>query len=330
MIQADYEEFLREWRSDEPTVEVFTSGSTGKPKLLRVPKESMRISAASTCDFLGLNEGDSALLCMPLDYIAGKMVVVRSVIRGLSLTVVEPSNRPLSGLSGQGLPPFDFIAMVPSQVYETLRHDQEARMLRRTRQLIIGGGAVPEELERELRGFPNSVWSTYGMTETVSHIAMRKISGPDASDLYRPMAGVRLKATREGCLSLAAPVTRGEWITTNDLVEIEDGGFRILGRRDNTICSGGVKIQIEKAEAILQPYLSRPFAISKTPDGKFGEAVVMVTEDGDIPSVREACEKNLPRFWRPKHYLTVRKIPLTATGKPARKEIESMCLGVRD
>ncbi len=323
----DYKAFLQEWRSESADVEVMTSGSTGVPKRMLVSKDRMRASARMTCRFLDLKEGDAALLCMPLDYIAGKMMVVRSETCGLKLTVVEPSNRPLQYLANR-CQPFDFVAMIPSQVYESLRHHDEAELLKRTRHLIIGGGAIPRELENELKTFPNSVWSTYGMTETLSHVAMRKINGEDALEWYLPMPGVDVSTNEDGCLMIDAPHLCSYRLTTNDLAELRDGRFRVLGRRDNVICSGGVKIHIEEVEERLAPYLKSPFAITKVKDGKFGEAVVLVTEDGNLADVEAVCKEHLPRYWQPKHYCHIENIPLTGSGKIARKEMENIILSI--
>ncbi len=319
----DYKNFLQEWRSDSSEVEVMTSGSTGIPKRMLVSKERMRASALMTCQFLGLKKGDTALLCMPLDYIAGKMMVVRSETCGLNLTVVEPSNSPLRDIAST-CQPFDFVAMIPSQVYESLRHSDEAELLKRTKHLMIGGGAIPRELENELRRFPNSVWSTYGMTETLSHIAMRKINGENQSEWYFPMPGVDVSTNEDGCLMIDAPHLCPDRLITNDLAELRDGRFRVVGRLDNVICSGGVKIHIEAVEELLRPYMKAPFAITKTKDEKFGETVVLLSEDRNMADIEAICKEHLPRYWQPKHYCHIERIPLTGSGKVARKEMENI------
>ncbi|MCI6688156.1 MAG: AMP-binding protein, partial [Prevotella sp.] len=233
-------EFIDEWNNDEPTVLVHTSGSTGKPKPLRVEKLRMAASAHITCAFLGLQRGDTALLCMPLDYIAGKMVVVRSLVCGLRLLTVEPCGHPLRGLSEAPV----FAAMVPLQVYNSLQVEEERALLMQIKHLIIGGGAVSGEMAAELKHFPNAVWSTYGMTETLSHIALRRLSGEEASDWYEPFEGVDVSLNADGCLVIDAPAVCATTLTTNDIAEIAPDGrhFRIRGRRDNVVCSGGIKL----------------------------------------------------------------------------------------
>ena len=325
------EEFLEEWNNPSPYIKVKTSGSTGAPKPMLVEKQRMLNSARITCDFLGLRPGDTALLCMSLDYIAGKMMVVRSLERGLKLTTVEPSGHPLST---SNLPPSTFhiphfTAMVPLQVYNTLQVPEERERLKKIKHLIIGGGAIDDSLAAELKDFPNNIWSTYGMTETLSHIALRRLNGPEASEWYTPFPSVHLSISDEGCLIIDAPEVCAETLITNDIAELAPLGegrgvaFRILGRKDNVICSGGLKIQAEELERQLRPHMRVPFIISKRPDEKFGEIVVLVTE-GSPTEARTICERLLPKFHQPKEYVHLDHIPLTETSKPARQKVKDI------
>ena len=318
------EEFLEEWNNDSPYVEVKTSGSTGEPKRMLVEKQRMRASARITCDFLGLKAGDTALLCMPLNYIAGKMMVVRAIERDLKLVAVEPSGHPLVK-QGDG---FTFAAMVPMQVYNSLQVPEERERLKQIKHLIIGGGAIDEAMAEELKTFPNHVWSTYGMTETLSHIALRRLSGPEASEWYTPFPSVSVSLNEEGCLVIDAPEVCRERLVTNDIAELstDNQSFRILGRKDNVICSGGIKIQAEEVERMLKAHLRVPYLISKRPDKKFGEVVVMLTE-GDVEEAKTVCEAVLPKYQRPKVYIHVSEIPLTETKKPARRQAEELAKG---
>lgn len=291
-------------------------------------KRRMLASARITNDFLGLHEGDTALLCMSLDYIAGKMMVVRSMERGLKLLTVEPSGHPLNHCqSAIDDCKIDFAAMVPMQVYNTLQVPEERERLMGIRYLIIGGGAIDDALGAELKNFPNAVWSTYGMTETLSHIALRRLSGPEASDWYTPFPSVQVSLSDEGCLVIDAPEVCPECLVTNDIAEISTQGFRILGRKDNVICSGGIKIQIEEVERHLRPFLRAPYLISKRPDPKFGEVAVLLTEDS-VDEARQVCERVLPKYHLPRHYLHVDHLPLTETGKPARQQAACIAQGV--
>lgn len=355
------EDFLSEWNNDSDRVLVHTSGSTGKPKPMMVEKKRMLNSARITCDFLGLKPGDSALLCMSLDYIAGKMVVVRSIERHLHLISVSPSGHPLKDIDLKDVNGKDvngeitFAAMVPMQVYNTLQVPEERERLTHIRHLIIGGGAIDASLEKELQALPGNIaiWSTYGMTETLSHIALRRINGAEASEWYQPFDSVKISQTEEGCLVIDAPLVCAETLVTNDIVEIESYiynkvekhdkvekhevvekfRFRIKGRKDNVICSGGIKIQIEEVEALLKPHLEKPFMIAKKKDEKFGEIAVLLTEDEDLKKVEatirrllsgksddsnKSSESKSHKYWIPREYLHVDHLPLTETGKPKR------------
>mgnify|MGYP000030852945 CR=1 FL=1 len=322
------EDFLSEWNNDSDRVLVHTSGSTGKPKPMMVEKKRMLNSARITCDFLGLKPGDSALLCMSLDYIAGKMVVVRSIERHLHLISVSPSGHPLKDINLKDVNGKDvngeitFAAMVPMQVYNTLQVPEERERLTHIRHLIIGGGAIDASLEKELQALPGNItiWSTYGMTETLSHIALRRINGAEASEWYQPFDSVKISQTEEGCLVIDAPLVCAETLVTNDIVEIEKLRFRIKGRKDNVICSGGIKIQIEEVEEFLKPHLEKPFMLAKKKDEKFGEIAVLMSEDKEIKTVEATIRRLLSdhKYWIPREFRYVDHLPLTETGKPKR------------
>ena len=303
-----------------------------------VEKRRMLNSARITCDFLGLKQGDTALLCMSLDYIAGKMMVVRSIERGLQLVSVKPSGHPLSDeslLDSKNID-FEFAAMVPMQVYNSLQVPKERERLSHIKHLIIGGGAIDDALASELRkmsqefqekhGYENAIWSTYGMTETLSHIALRRLNGEEANEWYQPFDSVRVSTNEEGCLVIDAPLVCKDTLMTNDIAEIKEvetmqGSkirFRIKGRKDNVICSGGIKIQIEEVEDKLRPYLTAPFMLAKKKDEKFGEIAVLITESQDLQKVKRICRQVLPKYWIPREYLHYDQLPLTETGKPKR------------
>ena len=494
---------------------VHTSGSTGKPKPMWVEKKRMAHSARTTCAFLGLKRGDTALLCLSLNYIAGKMMAVRAIEWGLNLVCVEPSGHPLStinvelssqelkGVKGSQKPlasgannlssespslreglgvgssstcqlvnsstkssnlstcqlvnsstKITFAAMTPMQVYNTLQVAEERERLMQIKHLIIGGGAIDEALEAELRHFPNAVWSTYGMTETLSHIALRRINraspcpsegkasppalslerelktspntttlfrsegvkewrsvdvclasksvppfskgrlggdcesfnaprstlnvkcpspsvspfprgsivclasnpsspnshpssnlsssgvhptpppsegsgevsippsfGGDGGGYYTPFPDVSVSLNGEGCLVIDAPGVCAQRLVTNDCAELHPDGrrFRIIGRKDNVINSGGIKIHAEEVEQMLRPHLGMPFIITKATDPKFGEVVALVYEEGSCgESIQSICQSVLPKYWQPRRYLPVEQILLTETGKPRR------------
>ena len=283
----------------------------------------MLASARMTCDFLNLKEGDTALLCLSTQYIAGRMMEIRAQERKLNLIRCYPSAHPLKDIDET----IDFAAMVPLQVYETLQVAQERERLSRIRHLIIGGGGIDQELEDELSTFPNNIWSTYGMTETLSHVAMRRISptSPAGKDkYYKPLPGVSLTQDDRGCLVINAPHLNPEILHTNDVVEFNDeGGFIVKGRIDNVICSGGIKIQIEEVEAVLHKFFGNTIMVTSKPNRKFGEVVVyLTTRQIDEHALRLV----VPPFWLPKQIKQVSSLPKTETGKPDRAKAREIAL----
>ena len=280
-------------------------------------KINMWNSALATIEALGLQEGNTALLAMPLRYIAGQMMLVRSFATPLQIVPVAPTSHPYASLHEAP----DFAALTPMQVYESLKVPHERSLLRRTFCLIIGGGAISPDLEKELRTFPHAVWSTYGMTETLSHIALRRLNGPEATDTYRPLPGVTVSLSAEGTLQIDAPAIHEGILTTNDLAEIlPDGSFRILGRRDNVICSGGIKLQIEDIEKKLHalPYACQ---ITAVPDARLGETVTLLyeTDAWTLQEWDDHCRELLDAYEVPRHFIRVEELPLTENGKPARQ-----------
>lgn len=323
-IRGDLARFLLEWQSRSPVVAVHTSGSTGTPKLLEADKRRMACSARRTCAFLGIPEGATTLLAMPLDYIAGKMVVVRALVCGLDLVAATPSASPLAGLASA---PF-FAALTPMQAFESLKDPATAQLLREVRCLLLGGGAITGQLAEALAGFPHPVWSSYGMTETLSHIALRRVDGKAATPWYTPLAGVRLSLSAEGTLVIDDPRVCPQTLVTNDLAQLaDDGRFRITGRRDNVIDSGGIKVQIEEVEAALEGHVPGEFCITWLPDERLGEEVVMLgTAPWGDEAMKACCRPLLPAHWCPRRYLQVDAVPRTQTGKPARAEARELAL----
>ena len=305
--------FLNEWFDAPPVITVHTSGSTGVPKELVVRKDRMMQSARLTCEFLNLQAGDTALLCMNLRYIGAMMMVVRSLVAGLNLVVRPASGHPLSDVEV----PLKFAAMVPLQVYNTLRVPAERKRLEHTDILIIGGGAVDDSLEAELKTIPIAAYSTYGMTETLSHIALRRLNGEAASKCYYPFPSVELSLSAENTLIVKAPLICDDVLQTNDIACLcSDGGFTIAGRKDNVINSGGIKIQAEEMENRLQPFIPVPFAVTAVPDPCLGQALtLLIAGKPDIKELENKLQAVLETYYRPKHIFITELIPQTENGK---------------
>lgn len=308
--------FLEKWFDASPVIIVHTSGSTGTPKELVVRKDRMMQSARLTCEFLNLQAGDTALLCMNLRYIGAMMVVVRSLVAGLNLIVRPASGHPLSDIEE----PLRFAAMVPLQVYNTLRVPEEKERLEQTDILIIGGGAVDDSLEAEMSALPTAVYSTYGMTETLSHIALRRLNGDTASKHYYPFPSVELSLSAESTLVVKAPLICGEVLQTNDIACLyPDGSFTIAGRKDNVINSGGIKIQAEEMEKRLRPFIPVPFVVTSVPDPRLGQALtLLIAGQVDVRELESKLQTVLDAYHRPRHIFMTESIPQTENGKTDR------------
>ena len=314
-MYADLYAFLDEWFDESDTLIVHTSGSTGKPKEITVRKEQMMQSARLTCEVLKLEEGDSALLCLPMTYIAGKMMVVRALVSGLNLLVRTPSGHPLADVKE----PVRLVAMVPLQLYHTLDTAKELERLHRVGVLLIGGGMINPHYREQLHSLSGEVYATYGMTETLSHIALCRLNSQQTDALiYYPLPGVKLSLSAFDTLVIEAPLVCDEVLVTNDVVTLHaDQGFALCGRSDNTINSGGIKVQPEVVEEKLQQRLAMPFVCTSILHDRLGEAVVLLVEGAvDVEQLRVLVVETLPANYPcGKYIVSVDEIPLTGNGK---------------
>ncbi|WP_419869901.1 AMP-binding protein [Chryseobacterium sp. CT-SW4] len=305
--------FLEEWESGTPTVKVQTSGSTGQPKIFEIEKKKMLNSAVMTCNFLELKEGDIAVLCLPVEYISGKMMLVRSIERKLKLRVADLSLHPLKDLETE----VDFCAMTPLQVENSLEK------LHLIKNLIIGGAAVSESLKRKISGLTTHIYETYGMSETLSHIALKQLT-PKPEDYFTVFENVSISKDERSCLTIMAPNVNDEKLHTNDLVEIKDEKqFRFLGRVDNVINSGGAKIFPEELEALVKKEISNETVFLGIKDESLGQKLIAVIEGEETGKMREVIMKiNFKKsFHKPKDIFFVDRIPRTPNGKVNRREL---------
>jgi len=307
-IWDDVNQFISDWYSPKDEMMLQTSGSTGKPKSISVKKGWMKNSAQLTGKTFGLKEGDTALLCMPMKYVAGKMMVVRALKLGLDLKVVEPFSKPLKNIDE----PIDFAAMVPMQLEKSL--DQIEKM----KTLLVGGGKVNPKLVEKIQGISTQVNETYGMTETLTHVAIKPLNGPNKSDVFQALDGIQFEMDDRSCLVIFAPMMNPNPVVTNDLVElVDETSFRWLGRIDNVINSGGIKIIPELVEAKLTEVVSsRRYFIAGLPDESLGEKVVLVIEGDEIEISLDVLEK----YERPKEIYFISKFVEIESGKVIQKE----------
>jgi O-succinylbenzoic acid--CoA ligase len=319
-LPAGVLEFLREWFSDEEYVTGHTSGSTGTPRPVALLKRDMLASAALSNDYFGITAHSTLLLCLSPAYIAGKMMIVRAALAGANLLAIDPAGDPLAALDR----PVDLAAMVPLQVETVLSAPGGEGRLERVRQLLVGGAALSSALEGRLRGVATACHASYGMTETVSHVALRRVNGPGASPLYAALGEIRFDVDGRGCLVVHAPHLHQRRFVTNDLARlVSPMRFEWLGRVDHVINSGGIKLSPEVIEARIAPLLSRRFFMAAEPDERLGERVVLVIEDHPWDEdEREALAgrlvRVLSRHERPRAFRFLPRFRETSSGKILR------------
>lgn len=315
-VQEDVVNFLTEWYNDQPDIIGHTSGSTGVPKPISLLKRDMQASARLTNQFLGLDERSTLLLCLSPSYIAGKMMIVRAIEAGAHLIVVSPSSTPLCDINT----PITMAAMVPMQVAETLRCADGQKQLANVTQLLVGGAPVDEELERQLVVLPTVTYVTYGMTETVSHVALRRVGETS----YTAIGDVTFTTDNRSCLVIDAPQLSGRRFITNDVVELIDGfRFKWLGRYDNVIMSGGLKFCAEQLEEKIAHLLPERFYITAAPDERLGQHVVLMIEgqaytDDRLRQLREDMSQCLTRYEMPRDIRFLERFQETSSGKVKR------------
>lgn len=314
-MEAELADFLEEWYGSAEGVRLQSSGSTGEPKSFDAPKTYLRVSAQASLAAFGLEPGARVLLCLPLRYIAGKMMAVRADVGQLHLLTAEPSSTPLPSPAEE---PLDFAALVPMQVNRTLQLPDGRARLENVRTLLLGGGFVDTATEEALASLTNRVYVSYGMTETYSHIALRRVNGAERSACYTPLPGVRVALSAAGTLCLSAPHLGIQEMETQDMAEIAgDGSFRILGRRDAVINSGGIKIQAESIERALATAGITALALPQ-PDALLGQCVALLWEGRHGEEALQTALAALPRYHRPKHLYHLPELPRTATRKLSR------------
>lgn len=307
--------FLQTWFSESDTVIVQTSGSTGVPKSIKLNKSMMEQSAMASGLYFDLPAKTKALCCLPLAFIAGKMMVVRALTLGWDLHVVKPSSNPLKGSEHS----YDFAAMIPMQAMNSLPQ------LSRIGKLIIGGGVLSNTLIEALQTIPTKAFATYGMTETITHIAARALNHSNNTNLsaavYKALPEVNFSQDTRGCLVIQAPRVSQGAVVTNDVVELlSSTDFLWLGRYDNIINSGGVKLQPEVIEKKLSKTIQQRFFVAGIPDEVLGEKLVLVLEGNALEDLQDRLKlAGLDAYEYPKHVYHCSEFVETKTGKIQRE-----------
>lgn len=319
-ISSEVHSFFKQWFNASSFIKVKTSGSTGKPKIIQLQKEDMKNSAKATGKFFNLPENTTALLCMSSNYIAGKMMLVRALTLGWHIDVVEATSSPLKKTSKQ----YDFSAMVPLQLTNSLSE------INSINKLIVGGGVVSKELLAKIQGLKIEIFATYGMTETITHIAVKKlnnfgnvIASETKQSHYKTLPNIKISIDNRGCLVINAPKLSSEIIFTNDLVElVSETEFKWLGRFDSIINSGGIKLIPEQVEEKLTAIIKQRFFVTGKRDELLGEKLILVIEGVENDEVLASIKKlkTLSKFEIPKEIFFVNQFIETETKKINRKE----------
>lgn len=325
----DQKEFEELWYSDADEIVCHTSGSTGIPKEIRLKKAFMRESAERTLAFFGLDDTSRLHTCLDFDYIASKMMTVRAAVGRCRLTSEKPSNRPLANIAADE--EIDLLSVVPSQMAGILDSGKEWKNIKR---ILIGGAPIPDSLRLRIALSGYEVWESYGMTETASHIALRKVTS-DITMPFETLAGIEVSADDRGCLIVKLP--GHEDIVTNDIAEVTSATqFRILGRIDDCVISGGIKIHPQALEEMLGGFIAYSYCVTSVPDSKWGERLVLAVERGEDgyeeDFVRKAIGVRLNQYRKilnlgvkaPKEVIFVDSIPRVSNGKIDRKSLKSM------
>ena len=336
--EAKVLDFIRQWLNGTQEFSLTTSGSTGPPSPIVLRRRQLEASARRTADFFDLGPGDRALVCLNCEYIGGMMMLVRGLERNLHLTIVEPHADPFAYVAADA--EFDFAAFVPLQLKTVLAAGHAPR-LNQMKALLIGGAPADAALQQELQPLTVPVWLTYGMTETCSHVALRRLNGPQATTAFRVLPGIAAGQDERGCLTLRGDVTDDQLIITNDVVNLRDAHtFEWLGRADFVINSGGVKVPAEKVELVLDVALAeigagRRCFVAGQPDERLGQTVTAFIEG---PALSAGLEKELKallagrlgRYEQPRQLVYVPEFQITATGKLNRAATLSLLASAQD
>ncbi|MAW96718.1 MULTISPECIES: AMP-binding protein [unclassified Leeuwenhoekiella] len=306
--------FILDWLNDKEYVLVNTSGSTGDPKSIKLLKKHMINSAKATAKRFKLDAGTTALHCLPTRFIAGKMMFVRAATLGWKLDVIPPKSNPLD----QVFKRYDFSAMTPFQL------DNSIARLHLLGKLIIGGGPFSQSLKNHVQDTPTKIYETYGMTETITHIAVRRVNSKKAREEelpFRTLNKVTVSKDDRGCLIIKAPKVTTDPIVTNDLVElISYKKFYWLGRLDNVVNSGGIKLYPESIEKKLAHQIDVPFIVGGEPDEKLGERLILIIECDSFDASRLDFEV-LDKYEVPKEIYCIPTFARTPNGKIKRSDI---------
>lgn len=314
ILNEEVNSFLNEWYSDSSWISLMTSGSTGTPKKIEVKKSKMIISAKKTNIHFGISDNSDVLLCLSPQTIGGKMMIVRSIVGNFNLNIGQLNANPLQEIDQK----IDFCAMVPMQLINSLNYNSEK--LSKIGKIIIGGAPLPIEIENKISKININVFHTFGMTETLSHFAIRQI-GVDGKNVYNAMDGIKFSLS-ENKLIVDYPEILDQPLVTNEIVNlINDEQFEWIGRSDFAINSGGIKIFPEVIESKINSIIQTPFFITSKSDKYLGERLILVIENSELIQLKKIDFLNiLNNYEIPKEVFAIPEFVRTESGKINRLE----------
>lgn len=317
--------FIQDWLNKKQSFYLTTSGSTGTPKPITIPRYKMELSAKATIQALRLPKSGIALVCLNTKFIAGKMMLARALINNMDIIAVEPTAIPFENM--EDFSSIDLTAMVPLQMENILNTGQFTDNLNRCKAILLGGGPVSTSLKKRLQNIKSEIYATYGMTETISHIAIKRLNGLENSLYFKTLPNIEIEKDSRGCLTINSELTDYKTLITNDLVDIKDNStFEWLGRYDNVINTGGIKVQSEKIESTIEELFNKEnienrFFCYGLPNEKLGQKIILIIEGRleNASNILDEIKKEVPKYHAPRAIYSVSNFIETATKKIQRK-----------
>jgi O-succinylbenzoic acid--CoA ligase len=311
--------FCQQWLNGCQGFDAYTSGTTGNPKKIFISRTQALASVSLTKHALKLKREYTSLLCLDINTIAGKMMLVRSMVIGMDLLVVPLSSSPLNVLDVNTN--FDFIALSPMQLENSINDASSRSKIEQAQLVLVGGAAIHQKMMNQIQDVQTAIYHSYGMTETVSHVALKLLNTKARMDFYKALDGVHINVDCRSCLTINAAVTNYETIITNDLVKLHNSReFEVIGRADFVVNSGGVKISPEEIEHILSPYIQYPFFVCGIAHESLGQELVLVIEwahkySFSEPNLLAQCKLICPKYKNPKKIIFASSFVYSASNK---------------
>lgn len=321
--------FINHWQQNKDFFQFFTSGSTGVPKSIDVSRRQIVASVLATSQFIGLKKSHITLLCLDPNFVASLMMAARSLVNNMDLVLTRPNSNPLKSLDHS----VDFASFVPVQIYKMIE-EGSIQLLANIKNVLIGGAPLSRSAFETLAKIDTNLYVTYGMTETVSHIALMPIKGDYNQAYYEVLSGIKLGQDADGCLNINGRVTNDQLLQTNDIVEmINDSKFRWLGRRDHVINSGGIKIHPEELEKLIESQIKSDFMISWQPNDLLGSECILITEslelqNDEFKQLQQLIVDRFSKYHSPKVVFSVYKFERTDSGKIKREATRQKALSL--